>query len=79
MILVLTRKRWQKMIASGRFIGAGLATIGLTGAGMGVGTVFAALIVGTARNPYVKAQLYNYASKMITTKDNLISREMMAL
>lgn len=28
---------------------------------MGVGVVFAALIVGTARNPFVKAQLYNYA------------------
>jgi F-type H+-transporting ATPase subunit c len=38
-----------------------LATIGLTGAGMGVGTVFAGLLVGTARNPYVKSQLYNYA------------------
>ena len=35
--------------------------IGLTGAGVGVGVVFAALIVGTARNPFVKAQLYNYA------------------
>ena len=28
---------------------------------MGVGVVFAALIVVTARNPMVKAQLYNYA------------------
>ena len=49
------------MIASSKFIGAGMATIGLTGAGIGVGTVFAALILGTSRNPMVKAQLYNYA------------------
>ena len=55
------RVRILWMVASARWIGAGLATIGLTGAGVGVGVVFAALIVGTARNPFVKAQLYNYA------------------
>ena len=49
------------IIASSKFIGAGMATIGLTGAGIGVGTVFAALILGTSRNRMVKAQLYNYA------------------
>jgi F-type H+-transporting ATPase subunit c len=40
------------MIAqAGKLIGAGLATIGVTGAGIGVGTVFGALIVGLSRNP----------------------------
>ena len=33
------------MIASSKFIGAGMATIGLTGAGIGVGTVFAAVMM----------------------------------
>ena len=34
------------MIEAAKFIGAGLATIGLAGAGVGIGTVFGALIVG---------------------------------
>lgn len=34
-----------------KYIGAGLASFGLTGAGIGVGLVFAASIYGTARNP----------------------------
>ena len=49
------------MVLASKWIGAGLATIGLSGAGIGVGSVFSALIVGTARNPAVKSQLYNYA------------------
>ena len=42
-----------------KYIGAGLAAIGLGGAAMGVGTVFAALINGTARNPSLRGPLFN--------------------
>lgn len=49
-----------KMLASAKIIGAGLATIGLAGAGVGIGTVFAALVNSTARNPSIKAQLFSY-------------------
>lgn len=49
------------MLQSAKMVGAGLATIGLAGAGVGVGTVFAALINATARNPSLKAQLFSYA------------------
>jgi len=49
------------MFESAKLIGAGLTTIGLAGAGAGIGIVFAALIQGTARNPGVKQQLFNYA------------------
>jgi F-type H+-transporting ATPase subunit c len=45
---------------SAKLIGAGLATIGLTGAGVGVGSVFAALVTSTARNPSLKQQLFGY-------------------
>lgn len=45
---------------SAKFIGAGLAAIGLTGAGIGIGTVFAALISATARNPSVRGQVFTY-------------------
>jgi F-type H+-transporting ATPase subunit c len=44
-----------------KLIGAGLATIGLVGAGMGVGIVFGSLITGIARNPQIKDLLFRYA------------------
>lgn len=49
------------MFESAKLIGAGLATIGVAGAGAGIGIVFAALILGTARNPNLKQQLFSYA------------------
>lgn len=49
------------MIAAAKYIGAGLACSGLIGAGFGIGTVFAALISATARNPQVRGQLFSYA------------------
>ena len=48
------------MLASAKIIGAGLATIGLTGAGIGVGLVFAALINSTSRNPSLRSKLFTY-------------------
>jgi F-type H+-transporting ATPase subunit c len=44
-----------------QFIGAGLATIALAGAGVGIGSVFSALILGFARNPSLEKQLFAYA------------------
>ena len=44
-----------------KLIGAGLATIALAGAAVGVGLIFAALIGGTARNPSLYKQLFNSA------------------
>lgn len=44
-----------------KFIGAGIATLGLIGAGVGVGQVFASLIQGVSRNPSVRGQLFTYA------------------
>jgi F0F1-type ATP synthase membrane subunit c/vacuolar-type H+-ATPase subunit K len=37
-----------------KIIGAGLVTIGLAAAGVGIGTVFAALVSSTARNPSIR-------------------------
>jgi F-type H+-transporting ATPase subunit c len=42
-----------------KLIGAGLASSGLTGAGVGIGLVFAALINGTARNPSLRSSLFS--------------------
>jgi F-type H+-transporting ATPase subunit c len=49
------------MLAAAKYIGAGVATLGLIGAGIGVGTVFSALIQGVSRNPSVRGQLFTYA------------------
>lgn len=38
------------MLAAAKYIGSGLATIGLAGAGAGIGIVFGALIQGVSRN-----------------------------
>ena len=50
-----------QMIEAARLIGTGIATTGLTGAGIGIGTVFGALILGVARNPSLRGQLFSYA------------------
>jgi F0F1-type ATP synthase membrane subunit c/vacuolar-type H+-ATPase subunit K len=34
-----------------QFVGAGLATIAMAGAGVGIGSIFAGLILGIARQP----------------------------
>ena len=39
------------MLQAAKYIGSGLATIGLAGAGVGIGVVFSGLITATARNP----------------------------
>ena len=49
------------MLNSSKIIGAGLATISLSGAGVGIGSVFSSLIIGVSRNPTVVKQLFIYA------------------
>jgi len=44
-----------------KFIGAGAATVGCAGSGAGIGTVFGSLVIGYARNPSLKPQLFSYA------------------
>lgn len=41
-------------------IGAGLATIGLTGTGVGIGVVFGSYIIAISRNPNLEKQLFGY-------------------
>jgi len=47
--------------SAAKFIGAGAATVGVAGSGAGIGTVFGSLIIGFARNPSLKQQLFSYA------------------
>jgi F-type H+-transporting ATPase subunit c len=48
-------------LQAAKFIGAGLTTIGLAGAGIGIGTVFGALVIGISRNPSLKDELFKMA------------------
>jgi F-type H+-transporting ATPase subunit c len=49
------------MLQAAKYIGAGLATIGLAGAGLGIGLVFGQLIAGTSRNPSLRPQIFSQA------------------
>jgi len=45
---------------TGKFIGAGLATIGCAGAGAGIGIVFGSLVLGISRNPIQETKLFQF-------------------
>ena len=49
------------LLQAAKFVGAGLATIGIAGAGVGIGTVFGALVIGISRNPSLKDELFKLA------------------
>jgi F-type H+-transporting ATPase subunit c len=49
------------VLQSAKLLGAGLSTISLAGAGVGIGSVFGALIFSVARNPLLTKQLFVYA------------------
>ena len=49
------------LVQAEKLIGAGAATIGLAGSGAGIGTVFGSLVIGIARNPSLKQDLFRIA------------------
>lgn len=49
------------LLNSSKKIGAGLSTFGLAGAGIGIGLIFASLIIGISRNPNLKDDLFRFA------------------
>jgi F-type H+-transporting ATPase subunit c len=48
-------------LQAAKSIAAGLATIGLVGAGAGVGIVSGSLLISVSRNPEIKGELFQYA------------------
>jgi F-type H+-transporting ATPase subunit c len=44
--------------AAAKLIGAGLAAIGVAGAGVGIGNIFATLVGSIARNPASRDQVF---------------------
>ncbi len=49
------------MVTAAKLIGAGITAVGLGGAGVGIGNVFASLIIGVSRNPNEKNELFRFA------------------
>lgn len=49
------------IIQAAQKIGAGIATFGLAGAGLGIGVIFASLIFSLSRNPGLKNDLFRTA------------------
>jgi len=52
---------YSTLVTAAKYIGAGLATIGVTGAGVGIGVVFAALLLSFGRNPAQEKRLFQLA------------------
>jgi F-type H+-transporting ATPase subunit c len=66
--LILNKNELKKLFSFGfmllqaaQKIGAGLSTFGLAGAGIGIGLIFASLIIGISRNPNLKDDLFRSA------------------
>ena len=49
------------LVTAAKLIGAGAATIGLAGAGAGIGTVFGSLVLAVSRNPSERDELFRLA------------------
>jgi len=49
------------VLTASKMVGSGLATIGLVGAGVGVGVVFGSLLLSLSRNPQLEKSLFSYA------------------
>ena len=50
-----------KNVQATRVLAAGIAVTSISGSGVGIGIVFASLILGIALNPRVSAVLFSYA------------------
>jgi F-type H+-transporting ATPase subunit c len=49
------------MLEASKLLGAGLATISISGTGVGIGLIFSALINSIARNPALTKNLFVWA------------------
>ena len=49
------------MLKAAQMIGAGIVTVALAGAGVGIGNIFSGLVVAVSRNPNEKDELFRFA------------------
>ena len=48
----------MELVEGFKYLGAGLAVIGVIGAGLGIGNIFAAFITAVGRNPAAKNEVF---------------------
>jgi F-type H+-transporting ATPase subunit c len=48
-------------LSSAKYIGAGLATISISGTGVGIGVIFGSLLISVSRNQDMSDKLFSYA------------------
>jgi F-type H+-transporting ATPase subunit c len=56
----VTEQNLNIILKGSKAIGAGCATIGVAGAGAGIGLVFGAFLIALSRNPELEKQLLSY-------------------
>jgi len=50
----------ESLVLAAKYIGAGMAVIGVVGAGVGIGIVFAGYMISVSRNPYLQNVLLRF-------------------
>jgi F-type H+-transporting ATPase subunit c len=50
-----------ELIQLGKYIGAGMAAVGVAGSGVGIGLIFGSLLQAYARHPSLEKKLFSYA------------------
>lgn len=58
--IIMRNNEIEVIILLAKKLGGGLATIGLTGAGVGIGIVFGAFLIAFSRNTKIKNDLFGY-------------------
>lgn len=48
------------LVSAAKLLGAGVATVGLAGSGIGIGVVFGAFVIGVSRNPSMEQKMFRY-------------------
>ncbi len=48
------------LVTAAKLMGAGVATVGLAGAGIGIGTVFGAFLIALSRNPSLEQKMFRF-------------------
>lgn len=52
---------YLSLVGGAKLLGAGVATIGVIGAGIGIGIIFAGFMLAYARNEMLRNELFRYA------------------
>ena len=59
------------IVVAAKLIGSGIASIGVIGAGIGIGTIFGSYLIAISRNPIMKGGvIFYYVTRFRTCRSN---------